>query len=79
MNFITLQVHNLLHYIDFDLRAFKGNVIIVEKNSNNGSSIITKVGLTLLSYILIVINEIDKLTFNHSIDHKLCSKISNCK
>jgi hypothetical protein len=49
MNFITLQVHNLFHYIDIDLRAFKGNVIIVEIFSNNGSSFITRVGLTTLS------------------------------
>jgi len=74
MNIITLQVHNLLHYIDFDLRAFKGNVIIVEFFLNNGSSFITRVGLTALSYILIVISEIDKLIFNHSTGHKLCFK-----
>jgi len=72
MNIITLQVHNLLHYIDFDLRAFKRNVIIVEFKKNNGSSFITRVGLTTLSYILIVISEIDKLIFNHTIGHKLC-------
>jgi hypothetical protein len=51
MNFIILQVHNLLHYIDFDLRAYKGNVIIVEKIPNNGSNFITRVGLIPLSYI----------------------------